>query len=207
VTNLIATSKIISSVLAGCLVIAGCRGESFEAGQHREAAKRAELQAKETERRRAILDEIKSSHNADDSWTSARPSWTVDVQELLIRSDRRPIAGIARLSDVRRDREQILLILRPGELDVDSIRIEFSLAGGRPPRPPALPDALSGETLNSWDWPEYAFVARITAVRRHDVPGRDGDMHRGWLAEGECLALRQIPEALVPRKPGPGGLK
>jgi hypothetical protein len=204
---MIATSKIISSVLACCVVIAGCHGESFDARQRREAAKRAEHQAKETERRRAILDEIKSSHNADDSWTSARPSWTVDVQELLIRSDRRPIAGIARLSDVRREREQILLILRPGELDLDRMRIEFSLACGQPPRPPSLPDVLYGETLNSWEWPEYAFVARIRVVRRHDLPGRDGDTHRGWLAEGECLALRQIPEAPVPRKPGPGGLK
>ncbi len=199
-----ATSKISSSMLACCLVIAGYRGESFEARQRREAAKRAELQAKETERRRAILDEIKSPHNADDSWTSARPSWTVDVQELLIRSDRRPIAGIARLSDVRREREQVWLILRPGELDLDRIRIEFSLACEQPPRPPSLPDVLFGESLNSWDWPEYAFVARITAVRRHDLPGRDGDAHRGWLAEGECLALRLIPEAPVPRKPGPG---
>lgn len=114
-------------------------------------------------------------------------------------SDKRPIVGVARMRDVARrgDTYLVHLVLPPFEMPP----IEFILKCPRPSLSGEASDPFFfSESLRSLTYPEYAFVARIHRIIRSDSAvvevereGATVDRRPRWLAEGECLALREIP--------------
>jgi hypothetical protein len=83
-------------------MIGGCDGESFEQRRAREEATRKEEARQDDEHRQRVIAELAGPRNADVSWSEKPFSVTADVQDRLIRRDKRPIAGIAELVDVER---------------------------------------------------------------------------------------------------------
>jgi hypothetical protein len=201
------SSRMTSLLLAGVLVgttLTACN-ESFEnrARREAEAARERKQQLRDAERAK-IVEELRTAHGAD-AWRKGSFAWTADVQEGLIRTDGRPIAGIARLADVEKQEGSYWVHLVP-----ESLRdppIEFVLKCGRP-EVNLRPDSAGlyfSERFRSLHYPVYAFVATIRRVKRQDpalveVRGESVEVtsRLRWVAEGECLALREIPKLEAP---------
>ncbi len=180
----------------------GC-GESHKEKTRRETLTRKERQRHKQAQRAQIISELREAFNADDKWNQDSFLWTVDIQDRIIRSDGRPIVGIAKLRDVERLKDSYIVYLVPRR-GIADFPLEFALKfTRRPARPKDTSDVLSshffGEWLRSLSYPEYAFVAKVRRVRKQDVPiveveseGTTLDRRPKWIAEGEGLALREI---------------
>lgn len=196
-----------------CLVmtVTGC-GESYKERSKHEALIRQERERRDKAKRVQIISELRETFNADDKWNQNSVLWTIDIQDRLIRSDGRPIVGIAKLRDVERLEDSYIIYLVPPERGfVGSpstsnfdFPLEFVLRCTRPPARPKDTSALSSshsfsEWFRSLYYPEYAFVATVHRVRKQDVPvvevlSEDTvlDKRDKWIADGECLELQEI---------------
>jgi hypothetical protein len=118
-----------------------------------------------------------------------------------MRTDKRPIAGIAKFIDIERDASGYLLRLRyySGVLNP---QVDFLLKTSRHEMPKKDWPRF-GEDAAQFMAADYIFVARITRVRRDDT-STGGEARRRWIAEGECLDLREAP---VPPAPPTGAAK
>lgn len=188
----------VLGVLGLLVVVAGAAGcgESAETRLKREETARKVRVQKDQERRKAFVSALAAPHNADESWSTGAVAWTLDVQERLMRSDKRPIAGIATLNDVRREGDKYLVYLDQGGVLEPLLR--FVLTCARPELPAEKPSfMLLGETRFAMFGPQYAFVARVKRISRDDViqGGGEGgsDIRRRWIVEGDCLALQPLP--------------
>lgn len=177
---------------ASTVLAVGC-GESEQAKREQRKAARAAEQLK----RDKLMTDAGAPYNADRSWSKEPFLWTVDVQERMQRAEGRPIVGIARLSDVERSRDSHIVHLLYG--DIGEPVVHFVLTC---PRPALVGTSrLIGEGWDSFLLPEYVFVAKIGRVRRsgettvEDAEFKALNSGRRWIAEGECLALRPVPQA------------
>lgn len=146
----------------------------------------------EEERRAQLLAKLRSEFNADDTWSKSVVVLTADLQERLILKDGRPIIGIGRLYDVERHGDSFLLRFVKGIVDLPSPPIEFVLSCTLPietftPIKKVTPKEWYELEITQIELPEYAFVAKIEQVRRHDST----DSPR-WIADGRCLAIREV---------------
>jgi hypothetical protein len=183
----------VLAVLALAAGMVGC-GESPGAHREREDVARKERAQKERDRRKAIVSALATSHNADVGWSEGDDAWTAEVQDRLMRSDKRPVAGVASLNDIERDGNSYFVKLDYGDVFGPVIRFVLKCPHPEPTQKPSL---LLGEQYTTLLGPHYAFVARINRVRRSDLIDSDeGKLHtrRRWIAEGECLAgLQPMP--------------
>jgi hypothetical protein len=179
-------------------LVSGC-GESQDRRSGAKGAESNEHARVSKEERTRLVADLSRQHNADITWSGAPLVWTADVQERLMRADNRPIVGIAKFVDIERDGTGYLLRLRhySGVLDTP---VDLILKTQRPERPKKDRSRYVGEDGAA----DYAFVARIQRVRRHDIFTSDGNRRR-WIAEGECVELREVPvasaQATTPAKP------
>jgi hypothetical protein len=187
------------------LYLSACTVESLEEKQAKEEQARKAHLAEEAAKRNQIIAELKTSHNADDTWDKGSIAWTAELQDRLIRPDGRPIAGIARLRDVEKWDEQYRIYLVQDE--VEEPGVEFRLRCFRPEG--KVREPISRFTRNiAYESPEYAFVAKIRTVRRNDVldvrvhGGEEGgsslDVRTQFVAEGECVALKELIQEKPP---------
>lgn len=172
------------------VMVAGC-GESSKQRSEREAAERRK------QARRQAITELARMYNADVAWSGHGRSFalTLDVQERLLRSDGRPIVGVAGLWDIERDGGSYLVSLSHGDLTDPSIL--FVLRYDQPDkleRPEKHWSWLSEKTTARFG-PQYAFVAKIERVTLRDRLTSNGIVNHtriGWVAQGSCLALRKV---------------
>jgi hypothetical protein len=186
-------------VLIGLLVVlaathVGCRQSSTKEQAEKERAERQERAKSLQEQRREVVAELAAAYQA--VVTSSKSfTWTADVQDALMPDDGRPVAGIASLADVERDGKSYVVRLVYG----DPLRppIVLMLKCDRLKEKPESSVMETGDRTSSMMGPQYAFVAKIEAVKVHRgvVPDQAGpDVQRaGWVAEGKCLALRKMP--------------
>lgn len=193
------SSHFSALTVLACLVLnlAAC-GESHEEKSKREESVRQEKQGRIEAQRAQITAELRATFNADDGWDKGTIAWTVELQGRLIRSDGRPIIAVARLRDVEKSGETFLVDLIPNS-SFDSPAVEFVLKCPRPNiKAGAVPRWLSSDS----SYPQVIFVAKIHKLRKyegvsvemdelsHDVSLLDRRLQ--WIAEGECLALREL---------------
>src|SRR5438552_318874 len=92
-----------SIMLALGVLLLGCTGETYQEKEaKREQARKAAEAKRDTQRAQAIA-EFSKTYNADTTWRKAlkgKSPWTLTLQDSLIRTDGRPIAGYAVLLDV-----------------------------------------------------------------------------------------------------------
>jgi hypothetical protein len=182
---------------AACLVI-GC-GESAERREAKDKTVRAERDREaEAHIKRAVAD-LGAPYKADTTWSTKPFLWTAEVQDRLIRADKVPIAGIAKFFDISRDGDAYLVHLRHG--DWPDTALDLLLKTTRREVPATDDWPILGEKLGNLAASDYAFVARITRVRREDAR-RGEDTYRRWIAEGDCLDLRPMPPP--PKQEGSG---
>lgn len=184
----------------------GCKGESYE---EKETKRKETQQAKEAQRTK-LLDNFSKAYNADTTWQESlkgKGLWTMTVQDALIRSDGRPIAGFAGLLDVERRGSKYVLHLSPSKLSFSFFHdLIFTLECALPDLKAASGsefnlDLLTGMVLNA----DYMFAARINNVRRavfkldaHATGEEDADVEvktgTRFIASGECLGVKYIGE-------------
>lgn len=186
-------------LLAVVLLHLGCGGESYEKRAERENAARNEWLRQNKTRQEQAVAELAKLHEAHVEWSAKPFTWTADVQERMIRSDRRPIAGVAKLVDVERDTTGYLLhFLYSGRPLAPNLKLVLRATR---PEAPELDMVEFGESFVGDSDPDYAFVARISRIRRDDVlisTGQGLDSRRRWIAEGECLDLRKLERPAPP---------
>lgn len=200
--------SLIASLLLVSLYLSACKIESFEERHAKEEqARKAHLAKVEAKRNQAVA-ELKTTHNADDTWDKAGIAWTAELQDRLVRPDGRPIVGIARLRDVEKWDKQYRVYLVQ-EYDKEP-GVEFRLRCSRPERhgdPPMSSRFMQTNRFASYEYPEYVFAARISSVKRDyilTVEGEDSqrvsyfDTRPQFVAEGECLALTELIQEKPP---------
>jgi hypothetical protein len=193
---------LLSSFVFAC-------GESPKAVEEHQKKEREALRQQEHERRVQILNELKTAHNADDTWNEGVVTWTADIQERLIRKDGRPIAGFAKLRDVEKWNDGYQVFLYSAESTHVGAGLQLVLKCNKPDNPS---QQMPGGLFLS-RFPEYAFVARVHTVKRHEVTdmavsgGEEGrgepslDFRIRFIAEGECLGLRVVEKKLEESEP------
>ena len=160
-----------------------------------------------------IVDELRESYNADDTWQGSFkrvPIWTQDVKARLIRSDGRPILGIGSLHDVDELDGRSVLHFSGGlmeKLTLHHTDIRFILKCGHPEdrRKDAanLGEQISASAMQEFvSGDKYVFVAQIHEVVRRDklvasVANEESaeievDSNPLFVAMGECLAVKYI---------------
>ncbi len=194
-------ARLLALTASICVCVAGC-GESYEQRSKREKAVREERARQIEDRRKERIAALAKAHNAE-IWHGGSIGWTADLQDQLIRLDHRPIASTARLFDVQRAGESYLLFLRR-EGGVWQL-LDFVLKCERPS------DARPREDFpfSLYAAPEYDFVAKIKSVTRSDLfhaEGGSAETMIRWIAEGDCLAVKTVPEE-VPSAPPKGSGK
>jgi hypothetical protein len=200
--SLVTIVILLSGSLTGC-------GESPRERLKHEAAAREQQQRRKDDERAQIVVEMQTAYNASDAWTTGSFQWTADLQDTLIPLDGRPIVGTGKLADVeRRDDSYIVHLVPRGS---QGPPVEFVLRCVRPDR--RVPSSPASRYLSEWvrsrTYPEYAFVAKIQRVKRQDHPivevrsdTSQLDWRLRWVAEGECLVLREL-DADPPKRTDP----
>lgn len=195
------SSHFSALTVLACLVLnlAAC-GESHEEKSKREESVRKE-QGRIEAQRAQIIAELRATFNADDGWDKGTIAWTVELQDRLIRSDGRPIIAVARLRDVEKSGETFLVDLIPNS-SFDFPAVGFVL---KCPRPNIKAGAVPGlfRSSNSF-YPQVIFVAKIHKLRKYEGVSVEMDelghavslldRRLQWIAEGECLALRELSQ-------------
>jgi len=175
-------------------------GETFQEQAEREKKERNErLEAKRAVQQQT-LEQLQSKYDADALWNQNDDFFLFEIQERLIRNDRKPLIGIAGLWDIDKVGKsyKVHLMSEYGRrVDPNPLHIvldcEKSLLGN-PQKP----------RYRSYDWrglPKYVFVARIHSVKRAEnvdvsvlSDSTTVDTRPSFIADGECIDLKSTAE-------------
>ena len=180
-------------------LLAAC-GESPRDIAEREEKERIEKQQESRTFQKRIFEELKAKHNADSQWDQNGAIFSFQLQEKLIRKDRRPLIGVAGLWDVDKVGEvyRVHLISDFGDYVDQNLELLIDCDKSRLNE---LPKPGHRMYRFRWALPQFIFVTRIRSVRKSEhievsvkTENSTVDIRPSYIAEGECIDLKSAAE-------------
>lgn len=174
-------SRRVWLFVIGTVIIGALAGMGIYHGRKLERERRAERQQKQR-----INDAISSAakpYNADTSWWEKEMIYTIQAQDALIRTDRRPVLILGRINDISKDNSDGY------RLSIRWNHVEFVMnANSASCKVPSFPNTIDPYEAYGDDY--YAVVANVSSVRKTDERSEEDSR---FLAEAECMYLTRIP--------------